>query len=669
MTRFAYYNNDLCISVDALVEAHPGNEDSALNTIKVGIKRAKSGSQYYRHYVDDQDGRRRWIAIDSLPPMMMQCVSDYYGDCHLQYCKQNLEARAEERVVPEDLDFFILRRMPKDKAFDLAQGCGWMRLSAGDYWKGRWDGKMQFYTSVVEVLKDLNLYGMKVNHTASLRRKIKAWKEYGRESLLHGNAGLVKANVRKAEKAHKRIVDLYCSPLKPSKMKVYEIYTREAAERGWPMYTYQRIGQVLNAPQIRQIAIVARHGEAAARQLVERTIKRSRPSFPDALWTIDGTTVQLIHLDERGKIASELYIVAVTDAHSRDVVGYAVGSTETGALVRAAIRDAVRRSGYSPLQLQYDNSSANKSAEAQDLFKRLGATAFPTAPYNGKSKVIEALYGYIEQNFLRHFPNFKGGNITAKSLDARANPDLIRQLIANKEIPTKEQALAQLRLAIETYRHTVVKMAGRTPREMYTAQHPDRKPLSQLNLVSLLWVERRNMAAYTKDGIIIEVEGIRYTYEVEKRRGIEDRQFRINNLGSRFRVMYDPDDLKEIALFTDDWQYVANAARKWEAPMAKADSQEGDGSIIAEALTERQEYLDRLRRKAREVREEMELEKFPVVDFQLLHKDAFNRMEQAELDKLLEDTARVVAYEDTTPKRRRRKSLYDDESADGSLIE
>jgi hypothetical protein len=375
--------------------------------------------------------------------------------------------------------------------------------------------------------------------------------------------------------------------------------------------------------------------------------------------------VQLLYT-ENGKVCSDLYIVAVTDAYSRDVVGYAIGTTETGALVRTALRNATKQSGFKPYQLQYDNSSANKSKEAQELIQRLAHLAFPTAPYNGKSKVIEALYGYIEQQFLRFFPNFKGGNITAPTLNSKANPDHIRALIQNKELPSKEQAIAQVKLAIETYRHTATGADKRTPKERYKDANEQRTQMDKMMLIELLWVERAHMVTYTKDGLTIEVDGARHTYEVERSRGVEDRQWRAEHLGERFRVMYDPDDLSEVALFTKEWKYSATAARKWEAPMSRADIQDGDGAIIAEALSERQEYLDALRRKAAEIREEVEADGLPVLDFALVHKDAYNRMEKAELDRMLEETGRVIAYEPAP--RRRHKTLYEDDSADGSLI-
>lgn len=668
MTRFANINGRLCVSVEGLAAIWQDVPfEQAVNRVKKALERARKGGQNYQHVVDERDMRKRWIFIDSLPEAVQGMLAQVYGDCEVAYNKELLRDQAAARVEDNDISFFIMRRMTKERAVDLAESCGWMRLSVSDYWR-RWESKMAFYEAVTAVLHDIQLYGMNVSHVSSLRKKIAGWKKYGRESLLHGNTGKIKANVLAMEPAKARIMDLYNSPLKPSARKVWEVYSQEAAAKGWHQYTYQRVCQILASPEARQIAIVARHGEAAARQLTERSVKRSRPSFPDALWSVDGTTVQLLYIDEKGRVCSDMYIVCVTDAHSRDVVGYTIGATETGALVQGALRDAVRRSGYAPLQLQYDNSSANKSAEAQSLFQKVGKLAFPTAPYNGKSKIIEPLYGYIEQGFLRHFPNFKGGNITAKTLDARANPDLIRQLVVNKEIPTREQAIAQVRLAIETYRNTVVKAHGQTPREMYAMQHPERRQLNKLNLITLLWVERSHMAAYTKDGITIEINGVRYTYEVEKSRGVEDMDWRIKHLGERFRVMFDPDDAREIALFDDQWRLSAIAAQKWEAPMAKADSQPGDGAIIAESLQERQRYLDVLRRKARKIREEAETEDLPVVDFQLLHKDAFNRMEQAELDKMLAETARIVEYEE--PKqRRRRKALYDDETADGSLID
>lgn len=666
MKGFEMVEGCLCVSVDALARTFKTDYNNALNAIKQALFRSRKGSRYYKHSADMLDSRKIWITLESLPPVVKAQLDAYYTDCESLYWAERMINTASSFVEGDDLPFFIKRRIARQKAEDLAKGCGWLRLCTTDWYKGKFSTSVAFQEAVAQTLQSLDLYGLKVSHSASLRRKVKAWKEHGRESLIpafYGNNNAGKLGI----KQQRRIMDLYCSPLKPSYRTVANVYNREATERGWPTISHTRVREILIVPDIAQTAFIIRHGEVSGRAKMERTIKRARPSFADALWTLDGTTVQLLYTDN-GKVRSDLYIVACTDAYSRDVVGYAIGETETGALVRTALRTAAKQTGYKPYQLQYDNSSANKSKEAQELIQRLAHLAFPAAPYNGKAKVIEALYGHIEQQFLRFFPNFKGGNITAPTLNSKANPDHIKALIQNKELPTKEQAIAQVKLAIVTYRHTATGPDKRTPKERYNDSAEQRQAMDKMMIVELLWVERAHMATYTKDGITIEVEGVRHTYEVERSKGVENANWRANNLGERFRIMYDPDDLQEVVLFTKEWKYSATAARKWEAPMARADMQDGDGAIIAEALSERQEYLDNLRRTARQIREDVEADGLPVLDFALVHKDAYNRMEKDELTRMLEDAGRVIAYEETNAPRRRRKALYDDDSADGSLI-
>jgi len=320
-----------------------------------------------------------------------------------------------------------------------------------------------------------------------------------------------------------------------------------------------------------------------------------------------------------------------------------------------------------PFQIQYDNSSANKGQEAQQLFSQLARLHFPTAPYSGKAKVIEAIWGRMEQSNMRHLPNFKGGNITAKSRDARANPDFLAKLLKSGEIPDFDQVVAQFRLVVETMNNTTGKRDSRTPAERYRDANEQRTPMDYLLMVEAFWVERRNPVRYTKDGVQIEVDGKRYFYEVETERGLESMEFRLKYLGDSFTVKYDPDDLEYICLYKDG-TWIATARQKYEAPMARVDMEEGEGTIVSNSLTQRKEYWERLQAEAENMEAEMAALGFEPLNHRTLHKDAYNRMEGALLDELLESTAIGVA----APKKRdttRRFKLYDDTEADGSIVE
>lgn len=668
--RFAKINNELCISAEATAEAMGIAPKSALNTIKKGLERARNGADTWRHYTDESDGRKRWIVVEALPEVTRLRVEYHYQDLWLAYYTERLNDEALARVKPEDRQYYLHVRpragglgLPAEKVSQLCEACGWLRLCASDYWKDKWNRRSLFFEWTAKVLAERQLYGLRVSNARTLERRTAKWEKRGYDSLLSRSFG--NDNPRKiGDLQVRRIINLYANPLKPTITDVTDVYNREALERGWAQITPERVRQLVNDdPENRQICTLARHGKDAAKNAIERTIKRRRPSFADALWVSDGSTIQLRYVDSSGKVRSDLYYYAVADAYSDCIVGFAIGYTETATLVQAAYRDAVRKTGMMPYEINYDGASANRSEEVQQLFDNLSQLHFKAAPYNGKSKIIEAIGGRLEQRNMRHFANFKGGNITAKSLDSRANPDFLTQQHKNGHLPSEQQVVAQFKLVIEVYNNTIVKKYKRTPAERYRDADDRRKQMDHLTMVEAFWVERRHQARYTKDGITIEVDGERYTYEVEVERGVEDFAWRMRHLGDSFTVKYDPDDLEYICLYQQG-VWVATARQKYEVPMAVIDREDGEGKIISKSLTQRDQYWQQLQREAAALNDEMEVLGFEELNHRTLHKDAYNRIEGNLLDELLEATAVGVER----PRRQSNYELYDTD-ADGSVVE
>lgn len=668
-TNFAEIENRICISTTAVIPAIHHNEKAAENVVKVGLYRNRKGNDSWQHYEDKADSRKRWIVIDSIPELTRQRIEAYYGDTRLAFYTEQMLSAALLRIQPDDKAHFLaMRAISEAKCVQLAEACGWMRLVISDWWRGKYKGKTVYYRWAVQAISTRNLYGLRVSNPSSLRRKVQAWNKEGRDSLVPGYIGNTNA-AKVSEEEINRLIDLYASPLKLTHGQVKKVYDQEAKQNGWATLSEERIRQILEEPQHKMIWSSSRHGVEASRNLSEATLRRKRPSFPDALWSLDGTTVQLYYQEKDRAMLSNLYIYAAIDAYSDAVVGYAIeeGRGETATIVQACLRDATRKTGMRPFQLQYDNSSANKSGEVQQLMSKLARVGFPTAPYNGKAKPIERIFGAIEQRNMRLMPNFKGGNITGRSLNAKANPDHIAALLKSGELPTKEQAIAQVKLIIETHNHSEWRKNRKTTRaERYQTADPKREAIDYLTQVSLFWVERRKPVRYTKDGLRMQVNGEDYYYAVESERGIEDAQFRATYLGDRFQVRYDPDDLEQINLYKED-KWIATAVQKYEFAMAKVDAPAGEGEILHKALGQRKEEIRAAQRRRALIRKEQEEAGRPVPSHQLVNKEAYNKMEQEYLDELITAAGRVVSPAPITP--RKRYSLYNDEDADGSIVE
>ena len=667
--KFKILNDQLCISVEAIVEVLG---EKMKKTIYKGIERYKNNqSSSYAYYEDPNNARFRYIIYSSLPEKTQNNILMHFSDpMHYYYMERFVEA-LPGYINDEDINYFydIIRntdiRLSSSRIDDLVRACGWLRMLSDRYMFDKFYYlKKPYLIQAARIIKEQNIYNLSISHWRSLDRKIAAWQAGGRQSLLPRKAG--NTNAKKiTDIGYKFLINIYASPLKPTIRDTWRQYNIQAEQRGWRQISEERVRQLINLPASRQIWMLGRDGSTATRNALERTIKRRRPSFPDALWSLDGLTVQLRYMED-GQVRSDLYAVIIMDVYSDNIVGHAIGTHETSTLVQAALRSAGRNTMYMPYQLQYDNSSANLSKEVSELMPRLAHFNFPTSPYNGKSKPVENLIGRLERFNLRHFPNFKGGNITSPSLSIKANPDFLEAQRKNKTLPSKQQAMAQFKLAILTHNNTKGS-DGLTPIERYAKPHPKRRRMDVLTMVNAYWVTRRHKARYTKNGLTIEVDKKRYTYEVEASKGVEDMQFRTQWLGHKFTIKYDPDDLDQIHLYDGD-TWIAMAVQKYEAPMALADREEGDGSIISDALDQRRQYINNMARQIREIQDQLEDEGLPVdLDHNILHKDAYNRMESDALDRIIRQTAAKNSLYNTKPNTI--IDLYPDEEADGSIVE
>jgi len=665
MTVFSMIGDRMYISVPGLAAAMGIDAASAINTIKTLLKEGRKYNRAsYQSVADPADARKRWIWVDSLPARTHDRVVHYYGgDIAAYYQYERWISIINMSIDPADGVWYITQGIADPKAKQYARSCAWIRLAAGDTDTDQYASMQLRYEMIITAMSNDSGHSLRISHWRTLRTKVKAYETHGRASLLSGKRG--NSNASKIDDmAIRFIINSYASALKPSYRDVTRIYNAYAPDQGWKLITEERVRQLLHEKEIKQAVMLARDGAAVFRNTYERTIKRRKPSFADALWTLDGFTIQLRY-QESGKPMSDMYAVAIMDVYSDCVVGYALGQVENAVLVQQAIRAAIRNTMKKPLQLQYDNSSANKSAESQELFDRIARWSFPTAPYNGKSKPIENLIGRLEGHNMRHMPNFKGGNITSHSLAIKANPEYLQ----NQDLPEYDTVTEQVRIIIEVHNNTTG-TDGRTPLERYRDAHEMRRDIDYIEMVQAFWVERREAVRYTKDGLTIEVNKERYTYEVETTRGIEDMDFRSKWLGTRFTVKYDPDDLEYISLWHEG-KHIAEAHQKWEAPMAIVDMEPGDRSIIDQALSDRKAYVKRMHDKVSDIRESIAEDKtLPAeLNYYDFHKDAYNRREQRMIDEDISQAAlAVIGYTDQD-KKKKPKHLYGNDEGSMQVID
>lgn len=607
------------------------------------IQRSNTGqSPFWRVRENTSDGRLRWIAIPSIGQKLLEDIERRFGPIWYQVLKELLPPQVERMIQPFDMEYFLERKLSTEQARHLARACGWCRRLSVRKWWHDWRGiepplkGVDAWKHAARIITEEALYNFRPGSGRWLRARVRQFMKDERAALVprkKGNKNAAKGG-RLRQKAIARMIDLYAAPIKMSVDEVASVYNHEARERGWPLFSAERIRQILYQPEHKVQWVASRHGVNAARGLVEPSLRRRRPAHPDALWSIDGTTLQLYA--QNGKRVKPWYVVLVTDAYSDAIIGYGLGTTETADVILRALRMAAERSGYAPRVVQYDGATANLGHEVQQVLNAMGSLGIQAQPYNGKSKYVERVIGRLEQGVLRHYPNFVGGNITGRSLDARANPDLI----ASIELPSPGEVVRQFEQAVEVYNNKPGKK-GTSPAQRYDAPRPDDLPkLEYLTLVSIFWVERRQPLRYGKDGIVMEVNGERHYYHVVSEPMVEDVEFRKAHLGDRFWVRYNPDDLREINLYDyDTREWIATAVQQHEFGALPHEWEEGEGTALRKNLENRRALVEDSIEAAERIRRLMSEEDLEEASFELLHKDELNGIQSAFEEQLIEQQA------------------------------
>lgn len=504
------------------------------------------------------------IEFKSLKWDWKQKINAYYGGCVRTYTQLELLKKGMSFCPEQDKDFLMELILPSGthlearKRLIYEQKCtvlGFLaRLHPLTDEKAQQFGVenvVSFWELIAKYIKENSIKLPK-----NQRRLTDTFKKYLKEgtsaiiSAKFGNSNSVKLG--KTERL--LIIELYADRhgRKFTKKQVHQQFLAIAKEKGWhhcKNVTYRSVAKVLSETQGQWH--LERHGEKDFKLNQVMTINRRKASGRNLVWQLDGTPEHLWYYDPIRKTVDKLYVMKVMDSKSWKIVGHSICYSETSNSVFEAVKMACTLHGVKPLEVRSDKGSAMQSAETKELMKNLGARFYPTATGMGRSKSIESWQGVFNEQILTYFVNKSGGNITAKNLNSKQNPDKLKKYY--KSYPTKEEYIKQLRTAIELYNNTP-NSKGVTPNELYTKSIEKGKPLSLFEQFECFAIWRKSGKRiqpyqYTYRGLTIEVGKEKYRYIPEL--NAEDLAI-FNNQHidtTTFYVKYDPSDLKQIALY------------------------------------------------------------------------------------------------------------------------
>lgn len=593
-----YYRGVLCISGTSLIrtEENPygimpaGTYFSLAYRNRLRIVRRGGG-----------EGSPALIAFDSLPPKYKAAIRDLYPDIEKAASINNFLDEIEED--PRAVDFygtysFLYSDNPKglddEKQEELvnsarilnAIACKWADHTAERAKQGKRPLVSQFWKTQIEVIQKLPVRFAHILPTTSprsLQRKFEAYYPENYESLISGryrNSNTVKIT----EKVGEWLLAQWMSQI--NRVNIEQLHARYNdiyIEMGWKEIKESKtIRDYLYRPEIEREWYAARYGELAAKEKFQRQHRTKLPTLRDALWYSDGTKMNLYYQDADGNMKT-CQVYEVMDVATEVFLGNHFSKSEDFEAQYLAYKNAIKFSEHRPYEIKYDNQGGHKKLENSDFLKNLAKYSIRTAPYNGKSKTIESAFGRFQSQYLHQLWYCTGQNIQAKKQESKANVEFI--LANQKQLPTLEGAIAEYMRLRNEWNHAKHYKTGISKMEMYRASVNDKTiKVDVFDMLDMFGTTTDRPSTYRAGGIEIEVKKKSYAYEVLGSDGEPDRVFNRRNIGRRFHVRYDLEDMSIVSLYEKDSQgklrFVSLAQTYLTVERAKQDQTSYDLHII-----------------------------------------------------------------------------------------
>ena len=383
----------------------------------------------------------------------------------------------------------------------------------------------------------------------SLKRKADQYIKEGWSALIHKNRGNANAKKVADERLEAVMHKLLSQHMNLNNVQIMEKYNEVAQLMEMPLIK-SPVTVDKYRKQMESTTLAHQRGSKAFRNKLEMQIKRSAPETALTYWTLDGWDVELVYQKPILKVGdngvrhkrttydNRKTVVMVLDACCKYPIGYAIGDRECTALIRTALRNAVKHTKelfgmrYKPLQLQSDNYQKKAMTP---FYQAMTKYYTPAAVGNAKSKIVEPYFNEINRNYCQLLPNWSGHNITANP-DNQPNIEIINH--NRRIVPTEDECVAQI--------HEIVRLEREKKIAAYMeawANTPDERkiPFCDEEYLMLMGETSGRTNRLSGQGLMIEMMGERINYESFK---MELRE----HYNEDWVVRYDPDDLSQVLI-------------------------------------------------------------------------------------------------------------------------
>lgn len=277
--------------------------------------------------------------------------------------------------------------------------------------------------------------------------------------------------------------------------------------------------------------------------------------FSGDCWQVDGTRFNIIEHKGRtinGKQQKEfLYIIAVRDVHSGDIIGRQYDLKEDRWAVFNALKMAVKTAGYLPYEIVFDRFPGHNTPEMKSFLKNLehlGVKISFSHKATAKARV-ERFFGTLQTCFMQDSKYYYGQGVKSTLPFAHRNPAYLANTRkeANKDGWDFDAAWNEAEKIIEAYRQTKLsaysrkyKHVGQSPAMLHQeSEKPNTLDVTKANFSLLFGLKKKKQISNFM--INTEINKVEFNYKID--------DYQVLSRYKEVIISYDLENLEVIQLF------------------------------------------------------------------------------------------------------------------------
>ncbi|TAG31899.1 MAG: transposase [Sphingobacteriia bacterium] len=320
------------------------------------------------------------------------------------------------------------------------------------------------------------------------------------------------------------------------------------------------IGGIMEEANTKFLTAAGRYGAKGRHgQLYRGYTPFANALYAGDCWQVDGSRFNIIDfklsVEQDGKIIKKqvfLYVVAVRDVHSGDILGYSFNISENRWTVHNALKMAVEEAGYLPYEIVFDRFPGHNTPEMIEFIADLenrGVKVTFTNTAQGKPK-IERWFRTLQEVFMQESDYYYGEGIQSRNEYAHRSKEYLKEMRskAKKAGWDFDAACNEAATIIENYRSTALSKYSRkfktiedSPALIHDKSEKPNVIHVEQNQITYLFGLRRKAKIANMGLVHFEMQGVTFSYRCA--------EYKVNRKYDQVTICYDLEDMSNIHLY------------------------------------------------------------------------------------------------------------------------